>query len=84
MQKKELFSVPLIPEEGASTLLELPGRRLPEYTYLPTLNLFGDMTSTTSLVSQGLSRRNAVFPSCPTPDTLIPFDVHDLFCLISS
>lgn len=82
VQKKESFLVPLMSEEGGgSMLLDLPGKRLPAYTSLPALDLFGDMASTSSLVEHGLSRRNDLFPTCTTPHPLTAFDVRDLFCL---
>jgi hypothetical protein len=85
VQKKESFSVPLMPLPLAgkdSMLLDIPGMRLPLYAGLPTLDLFGDLSNGESLIERGVSRHRILFPACAiTRGTSSSYDARDLFCL---
>lgn len=83
IQKKESFSVPLmqLPLAGKdSLLLDLPGKRLPPYDNLPTLDLFGDIASGDSLIERGRSRHHTLFPACMIAQETPNYDTRDLFC----
>lgn len=86
MQKRGLFVVPLMPlpeheqGEGASTtgLLELPGRSPPGWDDLPTLDLFGMIASSDTLVRRGSTRRMELL-DCPSSSPRA-FDARSLLC----
>lgn len=83
-EKKELFLLPLMQLQDSESphtvgLLDLPGRMLPRWENLPTLNLTGSLTSLESLIEVGQVRR-AELTTCLAPAVLL-HDVRDLMCI---
>ncbi|KAI0664218.1 hypothetical protein C8Q70DRAFT_905078 [Cubamyces menziesii] len=89
LRKKRLFNLPLMqlptvdPTETGiigTGLLELPDERLPSWTSLPVLDLFGTIVDHNTIASRGAERR-ADLTGCGEA-TLQPYDAQELLCVV--
>jgi hypothetical protein len=84
-KKQEHFFVPLVPLPSASkggtlatTILDLPGESLPEWKYLPSTDLFGDVVTLGEMEVRGRTRRDELV-ECSKE--LVDFSAHSLLCV---
>ncbi|KAI0328700.1 hypothetical protein GY45DRAFT_1420118 [Cubamyces sp. BRFM 1775] len=89
LRKKRLFNLPLmqLPAIDAADvgrtgtgLLELPDERLPSWTSLPVLDLFGTIVDHGAIASRGAERR-ADLTGCEEA-TSQPHDARELLCVV--
>ena len=88
-RKKRLFNVPLMPlpprdsdrgprEVVRTGLLEMPKGRLPEWSALPVLDLFGEVVDEETIVRRGMERRLELTGCVEAPSRA--HDVGELLC----
>ncbi|KAH9893474.1 hypothetical protein C8Q73DRAFT_828524 [Cubamyces lactineus] len=87
LRKKRLFNLPLMQlpaidteKAGPTGLLELPDERLPSWTSLPVLDLFGTIVDHDTITSRGAERR-ADLTGCEEAASQ-PHDARELLCVV--
>jgi hypothetical protein len=81
IQRKELFTPPLMPLSSSSmSLLQLPEGRLPEWTQLPITDLMGLVTTEIDIIRNGMERRVEVSGCSLNPAQGQTYDARELLC----
>ncbi|CAG8764120.1 5753_t:CDS:1, partial [Racocetra fulgida] len=78
-KRRDVFQLPLMKED---TLLEgLPNGRLPDFKDLPTMDLWGKVTSTKELIERGRELHLKISVCPPTGLDKLTYDPQDLLCV---
>lgn len=74
MKKKVQFTVPLMPDDDPLQLLNLPGHVLPDWPFLPVLDLWGTVTTEEEAIYRGYTALKAL-GNCAEPGEAPAYDL---------